>query len=746
MSNGVQDSNKWGSLELVSEPVIEAGELATISLRFVSGSAGLASGGYIEIHTDSDSDWAWPQTQDASADGYLKVVAPQGRAVSVHTPEHKTTIVALQSGDMKQGESIDIILGDRSGGGGGLRSQTFYDPRRNFLCEVYPAGDGTHGAATKATLAISGGNIDSLFAIAPSDIELGSPFALQLKANDRWGNPAQKYRGKVEVRAPGLILPGGNNIEFGEDDAGVRRIEGASFSEAGATRIELEDVENRLIASSNQIRIAQDLPALKLYWGDPHSGQVADASKIGEYFDYARDVSALDFAGYQRNDAAHSTEEYEIQQVQEEAAHEPGRFVPLPGFEWSGNFAAGGHHNVYFGRFGMPMKRWKGAAELGKPGETDLPHVTDLHNYYRGTDTVITPHVGGQHPDLDFHDPTLEPAVEVTSTHGSFEWILRDSIKRGYQMGFVGGNDCHTGRAGDDRPGHQERRFSKGGLTGVYADELSLKGVLTAMRARRVYATTGARIRAAITVDGHFIGEKYTVGNSCEIKVNVEGTGPLEKIEVYRGLDLIHTEDVSGPPTGSKIRVLWDGAAREQSYSGVVWDGHIDVGDGEIGDVSVVRFDSPRSRYTRISSSRLDLDGWACGYPSGVVINLDKVPTSDITLAMNSALIGRQSFGKTGAEKPMQLANFARIGYAPGGSTWSSATMAQLADRAVNVELGHLTRSVRLELAPEPATDRAEFTVNFDGIKPGVNPIWVKVIQQDMEMAWISPVFAENLG
>jgi hypothetical protein len=42
--------------------------------------------------------------------------------------------------------------------------------------------------------------------------------------------------------------------------------------------------------------------------------------------------------------------------------------------------------------------------------------------------------------------------------------------------------------------------------------------------------------------------------------------------------------------------------------------------------------------------------------------------------------------------------------------------------------------------------DRAEFTVNFDGIKPGVNPIWVKIVQQDMEMAWISPVFAENLG
>ena len=101
-------------------------------------------------------------------------------------------------------------------------------------------------------------------------------------------------------------------------------------------------------------------------------------------------------------------------------------------------------------------------------------------------------------------------------------------------------------------------------------------------------------------------------------------------------------------------------------------------------------------------------------------------------------------YGKTGAEKPMTLhRKINRMGLAPGGSTWASATMAQLADRAVKVELGHLTRSVILELAPEPATDRVEFTVNFDGIKPGVNPIWVKIVQQDMEMAWISPVFAE---
>ena len=75
-----------------------------------------------------------------------------------------------------------------------------------------------------------------------------------------------------------------------------------------------------------------------------------------------------------------------------------------------------------------------------------------------------------------------------------------------------------------------------------------------------------------------------------------------------------------------------------------------------------------------------------------------------------------------------------------------SATLEQLADRPAKVEMGHLNRTVTLELAPEPATDRAEFTVIDDGVEPGVNPYWVKIVQQDMEMAWISPVFADYLG
>ena len=77
-------------------------------------------------------------------------------------------------------------------------------------------------------------------------------------------------------------------------------------------------------------------------------------------------------------------------------------------------------------------------------------------------------------------------------------------------MGFVGGSDCYTGRPGDDHPGHQLRRYQKAGLTGLYATDLSLEAVLAAMKARRVYATSGVRIVAAVAADGNLMGAEYS--------------------------------------------------------------------------------------------------------------------------------------------------------------------------------------------------------------------------------------------
>ena len=111
ISDGEQTAGaNFGSLELVSPEEIEAGELACIKLRFVAGSVGLGRGGTLTIWTDSDSDWAKPQVEDPTADGYLNLVPPIGCAASIHTPDHKSFVITLMSGKLSEGDSIDIDL------------------------------------------------------------------------------------------------------------------------------------------------------------------------------------------------------------------------------------------------------------------------------------------------------------------------------------------------------------------------------------------------------------------------------------------------------------------------------------------------------------------------------------------------------------------------------------------------------------------------------------------------------------
>ena len=114
-------------------------------------------------------------------------------------------------------------------------------------------------------------------------------------------------------------------------------LEGCEFREAGASYIEVvfREDSQELVVRSNPIAITEVDVELKLFWGDPHSGQVANPLKIDEYFEYAQNVSAMDYAGFQRNDAQHSTSAYLIQQESEKKYYKPHEFVVLPGFEWS---------------------------------------------------------------------------------------------------------------------------------------------------------------------------------------------------------------------------------------------------------------------------------------------------------------------------------------------------------------------------------------------------------------------------
>ena len=734
----------YGTATLEPAGYAIAGDYGSWRLRYTVGARGIATGGAIRIYTDSDTDWGVPQLTNPSQAEYMTVAAPSDAGLDVLVEDIKSIRLRVQGRDLRAGESVVVTYGDQAGGGPGSRAQTFLEERRYFWVAVDASGNGDFTTLPNSPyLSVVGGQAVKLAVVAPSTVVVGEPFRILIRAEDAWGNPANAYAGTIEITAEGIELSEQDrHLTFLPSDHGVRAIEECSASHAGTQRIHVKDSHCNLVARSNPIFATERQPEHNLYWADPHGGQVALAAKIPGFFRFARDVAALDFVGYQRNDHMVSAKDWRLQQEAEAAFSDPGRFVPLPGFEWSPDTARGGHHNVYFRRHNQPIRRNSHAQVADKSDvATDLPHVRDLYAAYRHSDVLITPHVGGAHADLDYHEPSIEPAIEITSTHGSFEWFLEEALQNRYTVGFVGGSDSHTGRPGTDAPGFQPRRYARAGLTGIYAAGLTLEAFFEALKARRCYATTGARIVMHVAADGRPMGAAYGTPAPPTIGVSVTGTAPLESIELFRGLERIYSHCIADARDAGRVRVLWQGASRKSSYSGVVWDGTVSVSGSKATAVETIRFDSPRSHLLDVTDRSLRWRSVTCGYRSGIVLTLDDSTNAILDLAVNSSLISRPRFGAYGSSGPQILA------HAPAESLAFSIPVQDLAEGPREFALGPLDRKVTVSLAPsESGPECASFTFTDPTPQPGVNPYWVRVIQTDMEMAWSSPVFVDFAG
>ncbi|MCH7989152.1 MAG: DUF3604 domain-containing protein [Planctomycetes bacterium] len=737
------ESNQYGRATIDPPSEIIAGSYCTVRLSFQAGEKGIAAGGSIRVYTDTDTDWGIAQFLEPAADDYASVEAPDGVHVGIKTVGVKALQVTIAGRPLKPGETITIVFGDTSGGSPGTRAQTFFDEKRYFWVDVDPAGDGETVKLTESPyLSIVGDEAIRLVLIVPSTIPLGETFRALVKAEDKWGNPSPSYRGRVTFSGEG-IETAQTEVTFRQEDSGAKWIEGFRTSHIGTLSLRVSDNEAGLHATSNPVLSTEQPGPHRLLWADPHGGQLVLNSKIAGFYRYARDVAGIHFVGYQRNADVISAEDWEVQQREERDFYEPGVFVPIPGFEWSGRTWQGGHHNIYFRRHNQPARRNMAAEEMFQP-ETEreageLGHVLDVYKAYRNEDVIITPHVGGEHSDLTYHDPTLEPAVEMVSTHGMFEWMQRDALKRKYKLGFLGGSDSYTGRPGDDRPGYQLRRYSKAGLTGIYAKDISLESFFEAMKARRVFATTGARMILSFKGDGHCMGSEYSTAQPPTLAGSVTGTGPLEAVELFRGLEKIHTVPLDVKRSSNRVRILWSGSSRMTSYSGVIWDGALSISGAKIVAAETVRFDSPRSHITRQTEHSIHWHAWGCGYPMGLVLELENIEQDNVVLriAVNTQTMTGPAYGGHGSTPPR------RVSFAPAEQMLFNVSLQELESGCQEFSIGVLDRKLNVAFAPESAPSTAEFQFTDATPEPGINPYWFRVIQTDQEHAWTSPVFVD---
>lgn len=214
---------------------------------------------------------------------------------------------------------------------------------------------------------------------------------------------------------------------------------------------------------------------------------------------------------------------------------EPGRFVTLIAYEWTGKMHPGpGHKVVYLPGPGHPIV-----------SRDEVPEGRALVEAVRAMGGFAVPHhVGWTGADEPGHDPVGQPVWEICSCHGCYETFahalgqrgdLRDQmvdavLARGLRFGFIACSDGH-GLLWHHGVGRKRDPF-RTGLTAVQARERTREAILDAIRERRCYATSGARILLDLRANGAPMGSELRVDGPADVRAVVHGTAPIERLEL----------------------------------------------------------------------------------------------------------------------------------------------------------------------------------------------------------------------
>jgi len=203
-----------GSASLEGPKIVEVATDQTWTLVYTAGKAGIRPGGGIRIGMRHLSNWTPPQTDNPKAAGYFTAKTSDGHRVQISTggdlrrlfgqyfPWQNMVEVVFPDKHLAPGDTVRLTFGDRSGGSSGVRIQPFDEPRFVFKTFVDAPGDGNYlPLEDHPSIRIVAGNTHRLNVVMPSDAVAGKPAWCIVRAEDRYGNPAVRYRGTVTFRS-----------------------------------------------------------------------------------------------------------------------------------------------------------------------------------------------------------------------------------------------------------------------------------------------------------------------------------------------------------------------------------------------------------------------------------------------------------------------------------------------------------------------------------------------------------------
>lgn len=536
-----------------------AGQAGSWTIVYEAGPLGIAEGGALYLQVSPFWGWSTPQVEDPLAPGFTRITCgAAGVRLVPRTLGPQLLAVENRGRPLRAGEQVRIEYG---AGPAGARADTYAESASRFWVAVDGDGDGVRKVVSDSpAVDVLPGPPARLLLTLPSTARPGASVRLAVAVLDAAGNAGVAVEGDVELEVAGAGLDGPARVRLDGGDGGCRSVE-FTAREEGVFRIAGRG-PGGLEAESNPLVVAAGGP--RILWGDLHAHtDLSDGTgEPDEVYRYARDVAALDVAAITDHDhwgMRFLDQQPRMWEALLDAArrfHEPGRFVTLPGYEWT-SWIHGHRHVLYFAdagelfssmdeRYDRPEELW--AALCGRPALTFAHHSAGSAI---ATDWSVPP------------DPELEPVTEIVSVHGCSEAadsprplrgavagnFVRDALGRGYRLGFVGSGDTHDGHPG---LGHLSAHC--GGLAAILSEEATREKVYEALRARRAYATSGPRIVLRAALAGRRMGAVVPAaalaGTSAELVASVVAVAPLER------MDLVRSGAVVGSTPGEGRREL----------------------------------------------------------------------------------------------------------------------------------------------------------------------------------------------
>lgn len=708
-------NERLGTIEILPQGPVVAGQMIEWKFTYTVGSYGMDEGGILMLVQRIAADMQKPQFDSPDKPGYTTVTTTGRCHLSYrfqkkqhNRPYQKWAIIIdIEDGSLFPGDTVTIVLGDRSKGSPGIRAQTFVESRHEFrfLADPTNAAAPVHLPSSPAVPVIPG-EIDKLVCLMPAQMKVGDKKKVFVKGEDYWGNPTpcpEDLQVSVTGDGDGEIIDGNLKVK----KPGV---------------IYLEVCSGNMICKSNPIQILDETPRYRRYWGDLHAqtDSTVGTGSEEEYFDFARNKARLDYTCHQGNDFQLTDEDWDRLNRVIKNHHKDGEFVVFPGYEWSGNTSAGGDHNVIYLEDDPPLLRsshWQ-VPEIPENDLTPAHPADDLfEKLKRIGNSMVIPHVGGRHANIkNYFDAEIEHCVEILSCHGIFEWLLWDALEQGYQVGVVCNSDGHKGRPGAEGPGAGQFGVY-GGLTCVLAEELSREAIFSALKARRCYGTTGARIHLDFNIDGNLMGEACEAYGPVMVKATAHGTAPMAELILMRGPKILHVEQHRSFSTSNhscRIRISWEGARIRGRARRATWNGTIKVQNTRLLEASTFAFDSPAEGIVGWDDEKVIFLSSTVGDTDGIDLYLED--SSRGTLHFNSEI----------------------------GDI--SLDLAELGDEQKHFDFGELGLKVKIQRYPEEL-DLTPIEMELEvELQPGeTNPLLIKAVQEDGHIAWSSPIYITSL-